>query len=57
MYTAITLTAGFEEPIKIAADDTFIFFYFNFSEKIRLDSSCIAEDSQEISCLIFCEKQ
>ena len=28
-----------KEPSKNAADDTFIFFYFNLSQKIRLDVS------------------
>ena len=46
-------------PIKIAADDTIIIFYFYLSKKIRLDVSCesSALDSHEISSLIFSEKQ
>ena len=44
---------------KIAAEDT-EFFYFYLFKEIRLDvscESCQAEDSHEISSLIFSEKQ
>ena len=46
-------------PKKIAADDTFVLLLLSFI-KIRLDvscESCLAEDSHEISGLIFSEKQ
>ena len=44
---------------KIAADDNII-FYFCLLKILRHDvscESCLAEDSHEISCLIFSEKQ
>ena len=45
-----------KEPNNIAADDILI-LYFYLSKKIRLDFSCVAEDSLETSNLIFSEKQ
>ena len=50
-----------EAPSKIAADDTY-YFYFYLSKKIRLfDVSCQSsdkhEDSHEISSIILSEKQ
>ena len=35
-------------PSKIAADDTFIIFYFYLSKKIRLDVSCESSAKQVI---------
>ena len=35
-------------PSKIAADDTFIFFYFYLLKKIRLDVSCESSVRQRI---------
>ena len=37
-----------EAPIKIAADDTIIIFYFYLSKKIRLDVSCESSAVQRI---------
>ena len=44
--------------ITTVADDilTFFFLVLHFSEKIRLDISCLADDSHEMPSLIFCEK-
>ena len=56
IYSALTLKA----PSKIAADDTFIFFYFYLLKKIRLDVSCESSARQRIHMkyhLIFSEKQ
>ena len=44
MGTLLTLKA----PSKIAADDTFIFFYFYLLKKIRLDVSCESSARQRI---------
>ena len=43
-----------KEPNKLQQTTHSFFFYFYLSKKIRLD---LAEDSHEVSSLIFSEKQ
>ena len=55
MYISLTLKA----PITTGADDILKYIFFNFSKKISLDISCEssaqADDSHEISRLVFFE--
>ena len=40
---------------KTEVDNILIFFFFYFSEKIRLGISCLADDSHEMPSLTFSE--